>query len=48
VGFIGPKEEAEEITRQVGALLTERLQLDLSQTKTLITHGRTEKARFLG
>ena len=48
LGFIGPKEEAEEITRQVGAFLKERLQLELSQTKTLITHGRTEKARFLG
>jgi group II intron reverse transcriptase/maturase len=48
LGFIGPKEEAEEITRQVGAFLKERLQLELSKTKTLITHGRTEKARFLG
>jgi hypothetical protein len=48
LGFIGPKEEAEEITRQVGEFLKEHLQLELSKTKTLITHGRTEKARFLG
>ena len=48
LGFVGPKEEAEEITRQVGAFLKERLRLELSKTKTLITHGRTEKAKFLG
>src|SRR5260221_9889340 len=48
LGFIGPKEEAEEIKRQLGAFLQERLKLELSQTKTLITHARTETARFLG
>ena len=48
LGFIGPKEEAEEIKRQVGEFLKERLKLELSKTKTLITHGRTEKAKFLG
>jgi group II intron reverse transcriptase/maturase len=48
IGFIGPREEAEEMKRQVGEFLKEHLQLELSQTKTLITHGRTEKARFLG
>ncbi len=48
LGFIGSKEEAEEITRQVGEFLKEHLNLELSKTKTLITHGRTEKAKFLG
>jgi group II intron reverse transcriptase/maturase len=48
LGFIGPKEEAEEIKRQVGMFLTEQLKLELSKTKTLITHARTEKAKFLG
>jgi group II intron reverse transcriptase/maturase len=48
LGFIGSKEEAEEITRQVGEFLKEHLHLELSKTKTLITHGRTEKARCLG
>jgi len=48
LGFIGPKEEAEEIKRQLGAFLQERLKLELSQTKTLITHARTETAKFLG
>lgn len=48
LGFIGPKEEAEEIKRLVGEFLKEHLKLELSKTKTLITHGRTEKAKFLG
>jgi group II intron reverse transcriptase/maturase len=48
LGIIGPKEEAEEIKRQLGVFLRESLKLDLSETKTLITHMRTEKAKFLG
>jgi group II intron reverse transcriptase/maturase len=48
LGFIGPKEEAEEIKQQIGAFLCEELKLELSQTKTLITHARSEAARFLG
>src|SRR5260370_9835782 len=48
VGFIGRKEEAEEIKRQVGMYMNERLKLELSKTKTVINHARTEKAKFLG
>jgi group II intron reverse transcriptase/maturase len=48
LGIIGPKEEAEEIKRQLGVFLRESLKLNLSETKTLITHMRTEKAKFLG
>jgi len=48
LGFIGPRTEAEEIKRQVGQFLREQLKLELSEEKTLITHARTEKARFLG
>jgi group II intron reverse transcriptase/maturase len=48
LGFIGPKEEAEEIKQQLGTFLQEHLKLELSKTKTLITHARTEKAKFLG
>ena len=48
LGFIGPKEEAEEIKRQLGTFLQEHLKLELSKTKTLITHARTEAAKFLG
>jgi group II intron reverse transcriptase/maturase len=48
LGFIGPKEEAEEIKQKIGEFLQRELKLELSQTKTLLTHARTEKARFLG
>jgi len=48
LGFIGPKEGAEEIKQKIGKFLQQELKLELSQTKTLITHARTEKARFLG
>ncbi len=37
IGFIGPKEEAEEIKSKVGEFLNEHLKLELSKTKTLIT-----------
>jgi group II intron reverse transcriptase/maturase len=48
LGFAGPKSEAEEIKQKLEAFLREQLKLELSQAKTLITHARTEKARFLG
>lgn len=48
LGFIGPKEEAEEIKQRLGQFLQEELKLELSKTKTLLTHARTEAARFLG
>jgi group II intron reverse transcriptase/maturase len=48
LGFAGPKEEAEEIKREVGKFLQEELKLELSKTKTLITHAKDERARFLG
>jgi group II intron reverse transcriptase/maturase len=48
LGFTGPKSEAEEIKRRVGQFLQEDLKLELSETKTLITHARTDAARFLG
>jgi len=48
LGFNGPKEEAEEIKRKLEAFLRDELKLELSQAKTLITHARTGKARFLG
>lgn len=48
LGFIGPKEEVEAIKQQIGEFLHEYLKLELSQTKTLITHARSEAARFLG
>jgi len=48
LGFIGPKVEAEEIKRRLGQFLHDDLKLELSETKTLITHARTVAARFLG
>ena len=48
LGFSGPKREAEEIKERLAAFLREDLKLELSQEKTLITHARTKKARFLG
>ena len=48
LGFTGPRSEAEEVKRQIGDFLRHTLKLDLSDEKTLITHGRTEAARFLG
>ncbi len=48
LGFAGPKVEAEEIKRRLGQFLQEDLKLELSETKTLITHARTDAARFLG
>ena len=48
LGFVGPKCEAEEIKQQVGAFLRDELKLELSQAKTLITHAKSEAARFLG
>ena len=48
LGFTGPRQEAEEIKASVGQFLREQLKLELSPAKTLITHGRTQAARFLG
>ena len=48
LGFAGPKAEAEEIKRRLAQFLRDELKLELSDTKTLITHARTSAARFLG
>jgi group II intron reverse transcriptase/maturase len=48
LGFIGPKAEAEQIKAKVAAFLRETLGLELNDAKTLITHARTQPARFLG
>ena len=48
LGFIGPKAEAEEIKARLAEFLRETLGLELNQDKTLITHARTQRARFLG
>lgn len=48
LGFSGPRCEAEEIKREISEFLHNELKLELSETKTLITHARLEAARFLG
>jgi group II intron reverse transcriptase/maturase len=48
LGFTGPKAEAEQIKQRLAAFLRDDLKLELSQDKTLITHGRTQAASFLG
>ena len=47
-GFTGPKAEAEQIKARLARFLHDDLKLELSPDKTLITHGRTQAARFLG
>jgi retron-type reverse transcriptase len=48
LGFVGSKAEAEEIKQQIKTFLRDELGLELSETKTLITHARSEAAHFLG
>jgi group II intron reverse transcriptase/maturase len=48
LGFTGPKAEAEEIKARIAKFLRETLGLELNATKTLITHARSQRARFLG
>ena len=48
LGFTGSKAEAEQIKAEIGAFLREKLGLEMSASKTLITHARTEHAKFLG
>src|SRR5262249_18386754 len=47
-GFAGPRQEAEEIKQRLGQFLRERLKLELSEGKTLITQASRHPARFLG
>lgn len=48
LGFSGPRWEAEQIKAALGRFLRDELKLELSEHKTLITHARSEPARFLG
>ena len=47
LGFIGPKSEARDVKDAIGKFLKGKLHLEMSESKTLITHARTEHARFL-
>ena len=48
LGLTGTKNEAVEIKRKIGEFLAEKLKLTLNEEKTLITHARNQKAKFLG
>jgi group II intron reverse transcriptase/maturase len=48
LGFAGPKHEAEQIKSLIATFLREELKLELSQSKTLITHAASQAAHFLG
>jgi group II intron reverse transcriptase/maturase len=48
LGFVGPNVEAEAIKQRLSVFLREELKLELSSAKTLITHARSQRARFLG
>jgi group II intron reverse transcriptase/maturase len=48
LGFTGPRAEAEQIKARLAEFLRDTLGLELNQAKTLITHARSQRARFLG
>jgi group II intron reverse transcriptase/maturase len=48
LGFAGPRREAEEIKEKIAAFLRDELRLEMSPSKTLITHAASQAARFLG
>lgn len=47
LAFIGPKSGAEAIRTAIGEFLQQHLHLEMHPTKTLITHARTDHAKFL-
>jgi group II intron reverse transcriptase/maturase len=48
IGISGSRKDAEEVKAYIATFLHTELKLELSQEKTLITHAKSEKARFLG
>jgi len=47
-GVVGTKADATAIKNKIANYLRDELKLELSAEKTLITHARNEKAKFLG
>ena len=48
LGFVGTKSEAREIKARISRFLSDKLQLKLSEEKTIITNAHSSSARFLG
>jgi hypothetical protein len=47
IGIIGPRLEAMEIKQKIGDFLQEKLKLELSEEKTLVTDASQTAAKFL-
>lgn len=48
IGVRGSKEDCTTLLKKIRDFLKERLQLNLSETKTLITNANEDKALYLG
>jgi len=48
LGYIGTRSEAVLIKQEISKFLCDELKLELNAEKTLITHARNERAKFLG
>jgi group II intron reverse transcriptase/maturase len=48
LSYIGTRSEAEAVKLAISEFLKQKLHLEMSASKTLITHSRTEHAKFLG
>ena len=48
LSYIGTRSEAEAAKLAISGFLKQKLHLEMSASKTLITHSRTEHAKFLG
>lgn len=48
LGYIGTKNEAVSIKHEISKFLQENLKLEINAEKTLVTHARDERAKFLG
>src|SRR5260370_33577967 len=48
LGFAGPRAEAGQVKARLAEFLRETLGLELNANKALLTHARSQRARFLG
>jgi len=48
LGLTEPRAEAEQVKERLAQFLRDDLKLELNEDKTLITHARTQAAKFLG
>lgn len=48
LSYSGKKKEAEEIKEEIGKFLRQEMKLEMSKEKTLVTHAKSQEAKFLG